>query len=396
MRYHLSIPCILILQIFLLSQTEAFLRIPIKKYPISDEFHMINLISLKTHLHTPKLPLVNYKNIQYNINMRIGSNNQDFLLYVDTGSTIIWVASSDYLGEPFSNRFFNCSLSHSCNLTNQEISLQYSDLSQVEGLMISDTIGFSMEFQVKNQNILMVSSSNNLAYFYGDGLIGFGLTRDTTTSSFIDNAKQQGLITERVFSMYLSKIDNKVGSEIILGGFDRNYMDGDSNDFNYFDRTSNEEYMIHCDSLHIGSKTIKLAINSGLIDSGTVNIIAPKSDFLKVSSAFKSIRRKCFFHTAEGSNDTGFIVCNCEKKLISSFPNLSFNFVNENGKLINFEFVPEEYIYYSDGYCTILIQYIEGNDVWIFGSLFMTKFYTIFDIERKKIGLVLANHKNIS
>ena len=196
--------------------------------------------------------------------------------------------------------------------------------------------------------------------------------------------------------MYLSKTDNKVGSEIILGGFDRNYIDGDSDDFNYFDRKSNEEYMIHCHSLHIGPKTIKLAINNGLIDSGTVNIIAPKSDFLKISSAFKSIKRKCIFHMVEGSNNTGFMVCNCEKESISSFPNLSFNFVNENAKLINFEFVPEEYIYYNDGYCTILIQYIEGNDVWIFGNVFMTKYYTIFDIERNKIGLVLANHKNIS
>ena len=158
MRYtkiYLSIPSILILQIFLLSQTEAFLRIPIKKFPISDDFHMINLISLKTHPNTPKLPLVNHRNIQYNTNMKIGSNKQDFLLYVDTGSTIIWVASSDYLGEPFSNRFFNCSLSYSCSLTNQEMSLHYSDLSQVEGLMISDTIGLSMEFQVKNQDILI-------------------------------------------------------------------------------------------------------------------------------------------------------------------------------------------------------------------------------------------------
>ena len=62
--------------------------------PISDDNQ---LLFLSENLSKPATPLTNYKNVQYYGSIAIGSHKQVMTVNFDTGSTLLWLPSSNCL-----------------------------------------------------------------------------------------------------------------------------------------------------------------------------------------------------------------------------------------------------------------------------------------------------------
>ncbi|KAI4838970.1 hypothetical protein MKS88_002482 [Plasmodium brasilianum] len=88
---------------------------------------------------------------------------------------------------------------------------------------------------------------------------------------------------------------------------------------------------------------------------------------------------------------------------ISSLPTISFILKNVDGKKVKLDFKPEDYILEEvdnednkSVQCVIGIMSLDvpapRGPIFIFGNVFIRKYYTIFDIDHKLVGLIEANH----
>ena len=115
-----------------------------------------------------------------------------------------------------------------------------------------------------------------------------------------------------------------------------------------------------------------------LIESGTSLISVSEKIRDKLYNSLQSEGKGCSLYL-------GFIICK-EKKL-SNYPDIVFNLCG-NKMTLN----PIDYIEIFENFLLIFIQIYTGNeDLIVLGDTFMRKYYTVFDLEGKKIGFALAN-----
>ena len=80
----------------------------------------------------------------------------------------------------------------------------------------------------------------------------------------------------------------------------------------------------------------------------------------------------------------------CRAVVQHDFPLLSFTFGQKGAA---FELLPAEYVSCEDTDCTLrIVKHVSDRDLWIFGDLFIRKYYTVFDHTkgRKQLGFVCA------
>ena len=118
----------------------------------------------------------------------------------------------------------------------------------------------------------MVNALEELHTLEADGVIGLGFNSlSTHKPNIMENLYHQKIIENCTFSFFLSwKKDDRDEplSEIILGGYDTNYMAEDN--FYYTPVIDPRQWSIKLQKLKINNKTFKLYRNNiALIDSGT-------------------------------------------------------------------------------------------------------------------------------
>ena len=80
----------------------------------------------------------------------------------------------------------------------------------------------------------------------------------------------------------------------------------------------------------------------------------------------------------------GFLTCSCGGRYtIDQYPDLSFSM---DGHV--FTFSPRDYFWQDGGYCQLLLTAMPEGKFWIMGDVFLRKYYSIYDMEAGKIGLV--------
>jgi len=328
------------------------------------------------------LPVKNYLNFEYVGNLYFGSNNQSFDVVFDTGSSTLWIPN---ISTQAQNKY-NCSASSTCQSSTTPDKLDYGKGS-ASGFYATDDVYVAPGLIVNNQEVLL---ADQISYTLKDqmnfdGIWGLGFGSSDTIPNIFDNLQAQGLLPNRVFSIFLGDNPNSNGdadSVLIIGGYDSLYM-APNTSFTYFPVVDNNYWAVSLQSVTIGNTPLSSLTPSVLFDTGTSLIAVPPSSFNEISGIFQN-NQTCFL---QGGDQ---LICQCSGNDDSSFPIISFQFANSPDL---FTLQPQDYLFsVANGQCQLGFQSVNvGSAMWILGDVFLTKYYSYFDIDNMQIGLAPVN-----
>uniref|UniRef100_A0A8C3SZT9 pepsin A n=1 Tax=Chelydra serpentina TaxID=8475 RepID=A0A8C3SZT9_CHESE len=309
-------------------------------------------------------PLTNYMDVDYYGTISIGTPAQDFTVIFDTGSSNLWVPSVYCSSEACTNHNkFNPSDSSTYEATSQSLSIQYGTGSMT-GILAYDTV--QVGGIVDTKQIFGLSETEPGSTFYYapfDGILGlaFPSIASSGATPVFDNMMNEGLVSQDLFSVYLSS-DEQSGSFVMFGGIDSSYYSGS---LNWIPLSSETYWEITMDRY----QTIACSNScQAIIDTGTSLLAGPSTGISNIDSYI-------------GASD-GTISCSD----MSSLPNIIFTI---NG--IEFPVPASAYIIDESGSCTSGFESIDvstsSGELWILGDVFIRQYYVVFDRANNQVGL---------
>jgi len=309
----------------------------------------------------------------------IGSPPQSFKVVLDTGSSNLWVPSSEcgsiacYLHSKYDS-----SASSSYKKNGTQFDIRYGSGS-VSGYISQDvmTIG---DLKIKAQDFGEATSEPGLAFAFGrfDGILGLGF--DTIAVNNVVppfyNMINQKLIDEPVFAFYLS--DTNAGgeedeSEAIFGGINKDHYEGK---ITTIPLRRKAYWEVDLDSVAYGNDVADLEGTGVILDTGT-SLIALPSQLAEMLNAEIGAKK--------GFN--GQYTVDCAKR--DSMKDVTFALSG-----YNFTITPYDYVLEVSGSC---ISSFFGMDfpepvgpLAILGDSFLRRWYSIYDLGAGTVGLAKA------
>ncbi|XP_063145245.1 pepsin A-like [Candoia aspera] len=318
-------------------------------------------------------PLQNYMDIEYIGTIYIGTPPQQFTVLFDTGSSNLWVPSVYCSSHACSdhNRF-NPQQSSTFQATSQSVSITYGTGSMT-GFLGYDTVQVG-SIQVTNQifGLSQTEPGSFLYYSPFDGILGLAypaLSASGATPVF-DNMMSEGLVSQDLFSVYLSS-DDQSGSFVMFGGVDPSYYSGS---LNWVPLSAELYWQITLDSITINGQSI--ACSGGcqaIVDTGTSLLAGPPNGIANIQN-----------YIGGSQDSSGQYIVNCNA--INSLPDIVFTI---NG--IEFPLPASAYIRQTQSYCFSGFEDIaistQSGELWILGDVFIRQYYCVFDRANNQVGL---------
>lgn len=323
------------------------------------------------------VPISNFLNAQYFSDISIGTPPQEFKVVLDTGSSNLWVPSSEcnsiacYLHSKYDH---SSSSTYKKNGSSFEIRYGSGELS---GFVSQDTFQIG-DLKVKNQDFAEATSEPGLAFAFGrfDGIMGLGYNTISVNGIVppFYNMLDQGLLDEPVFSFYLSDTnDESSESEAMFGGVDKDHYTGK---LTKIPLRRKAYWEVNLDAITFGDDTAEMDDTGVILDTGT-SLIALPSTMAELLN--KEIGAKKSYN--------GQYTVECDKR--DSLPDLTFTLTG-----YNFTIGPYDYILEVQGSC---ISSFMGMDfpepvgpLAILGDAFLRKWYSVYDLGTNSVGLAKA------
>ncbi|CAO3565305.1 unnamed protein product [Mortierella alpina] len=319
--------------------------------------------------------------------MMIGSSQQEFSVIFDTGSSDLWVPSSNcYSQACLSLRRFNPSKSSTFQSLNQPWSINYADSLSVSGTIGVDDVtiaGIKISKQTFGPASVVYGSPTALEF---DGMLGlaFDSNSEIGAATPVTNMMLQGQLDEPVVSVWLNKASDQDkslsnGGQFIFGGVDDSLFLGE---ITYVQVTSADDWQVTVDEVHIGRKELPLSSSSAraIVDTGSSYILFP--DYLAVA-----------FHreipNSRYDDKLGWQIP-CALANSRTVGDLTFTFGGEKFSvpLSDIVILTSEY----KGYCLSIIdswKEVDGHSSQsgiLLGDLFIKNQYVVFDYGKRRIG----------
>ncbi|RYP71831.1 hypothetical protein DL770_008069 [Monosporascus sp. CRB-9-2] len=322
------------------------------------------------------VPITNFMNAQYFSEISIGTPPQDFKVILDTGSSNLWVPSSQcgsiacYLHNKYDS---SASSTYKANGSDFEIRYGSGSLS---GFVSQDDVTIG-DITVTGQDFAEATSEPGLAFAFGrfDGILGLGFDRLSVNGIVppFYNMINQKKIDDAVFAFYLSGESGSDDSEITFGGVDKEHYTGKITEIPLRRKAYWE---VDFDSISFGNETAELDNTGVILDTGT-SLIALPSDLAELLN--KEIGAK------KSYNGQYTVECSVRDKL----PDVTFTLSG-----YDFAISPYDYILEVQGSC---ISTFMGMDfpapvgpLAILGDAFLRKWYSIYDLGKGTVGLAKA------
>ncbi|KAK7754364.1 aspartic proteinase precursor [Diatrype stigma] len=322
------------------------------------------------------VPITNFMNAQYFSEISIGSPAQDFKVILDTGSSNLWVPSSQcgsiacYLHSKYDS---SASSTYKANGTEFEIRYGSGSLS---GFVSQDDVTIG-DITVTGQDFAEATSEPGLAFAFGrfDGILGLGFDRLSVNGivpPFYSMVNQKK-IDDAVFAFYLSGENGGEDSEVVFGGSDSSHYTGKITEIPLRRKAYWE---VDFDSIAFGDEKADLENTGVILDTGT-SLIALPSDLAELLN--KEIGAKKSYN--------GQYTVDCSVR--DSLPDVTFTLSG-----YDFAITPYDYILEVQGSC---ISTFMGMDfpapvgpLAILGDAFLRKWYSIYDLGKGTVGLAKA------
>ncbi|ODV95409.1 hypothetical protein PACTADRAFT_23646, partial [Pachysolen tannophilus NRRL Y-2460] len=341
----------------------------------------------------------------YVSNIKLGTPAQDITVIVDTGSSDLWVVSSDTTSsEVFCSVFggmFNSSDSVTFHSNDTYFYDYYSDGTTASGtwgydvVQINDIVAYNLSFGLAN-------NTNQ----DGNAILGLGLMELEATDANISqtdfedytyfNLPQKlvelGVISRNVYSLFLNNQYSYSGS-ILFGAVDYTKFIGD---LTTHPLTSTEEFMIALSGISFNGENLgtENAVYDALFDCGNTAITIP-------ASIAKPILE---YTNSTYNNDSGLYAQTCSYLSELNIPDLIFDFQGATIRVPQNELIidpqnpygngQQEAFYDSEGralcFIAIQIQEEDEDDLIIVGDYFLRSCYTIFDLDNKELSIAQA------
>ncbi|RYP27034.1 hypothetical protein DL768_011371 [Monosporascus sp. mg162] len=322
------------------------------------------------------VPITNFMNAQYFSEISIGTPPQDFKVILDTGSSNLWVPSSQcgsiacYLHSKYDS---SASSTYKANGSDFEIRYGSGSLS---GFVSQDDVTIG-DITVTGQDFAEATSEPGLAFAFGrfDGIMGLGFDRLSVNGIVppFYNMVNQKKIDDAVFAFYLSGESGGDDSEITFGGVDKDHYTGKITEIPLRRKAYWE---VDFDSISFGNETAELDNTGVILDTGT-SLIALPTDLAELLN--KEIGAK------KSYNGQYTVECSLRDKL----PDITFTLSG-----YDFAIGPYDYILEVQGSC---ISTFMGMDfpapvgpLAILGDAFLRKWYSIYDLGKGTVGLAKA------
>jgi saccharopepsin len=323
------------------------------------------------------VPVSNFLNAQYFSDISIGTPPQQFKVVLDTGSSNLWVPSSEcnsiacYLHSKYDH---SSSSTYKKNGSSFEIRYGSGELS---GFVSQDALHIG-DLKVENQDFAEATSEPGLAFAFGrfDGIMGLGYNTISVNGIVppFYNMLDQGLLDEPVFSFYLSDTNDKSSeSEAMFGGVNKDHYTGK---LTKIPLRRKAYWEVDLDAITFGDDTAEMDDTGVILDTGT-SLIALPSTMAELLN--KEIGAKKSYN--------GQYTVECDKR--DSLPDLTFTLTGHN-----FTIGPYDYILEVQGSC---ISSFMGMDfpepvgpLAILGDAFLRKWYSVYDLGTHSVGLAKA------
>lgn len=229
--------------------------------------------------------------------------------------------------------------------------------------------------------------------FGADGVLGLGFSANSNnTLTFMDNLKKSGLISNKVFAMYIN-FRNFEGTG--YGNPPSNLMIGSYNISKY---SSSPNVIITYPLYNPPSGFSGLWIVSpmevtlgGVLFNGSANVIFDSgSDFIYTPEGnYYDLAIKIMASKGIGCkiNDNKIVRCNVNDR--ETLPSLNFTF---DGKSISVD--QNRLFRCGDGYCDLMVKE-NDNNFWVVGDVLLRQYYTIYDMDNMTISFTPSiNNEN--
>ncbi|XP_044613551.1 renin [Equus asinus] len=331
---------------------------------------------------TSPVVLTNYLDTQYYGEIGIGTPPQTFKVIFDTGSANLWVPStkcSPLYAACEIHSLYDSSESSSYMENGTEFTIRYGS-GKVKGFLSQDmvTVGGITVTQTFAEVTELPLIPFMLAKF--DGVLGMGFPAQAVggVTPVFDHILSQRVLKEDVFSVYYSRNSHLLGGEIVLGGSDPQYYQGN---FHYVSVSKTDSWQIKMKGVSVRSAT--LLCEEGcmvVVDTGASYISGPTSSLRLLMETLGA---------KELSSDEYVVNCN----QVPTLPDISFHLGGRAYTLTSADYVLQD-PYSNDDLCTLALHGLDvpppTGPVWVLGASFIRKFYTEFDRHNNRIGFALA------
>jgi len=343
----------------------------------SGSSHLDDVFRPHNHVDANKghnVPISNFLNAQYFSEISVGTPPQKFKVVLDTGSSNLWVPSSEcgsiacYLHSKYDS-----SSSSTYKKNGSEFEIRYGSGS-LSGFVSQDTVSIG-DLTIKDQLFAEATSEPGLAFAFGrfDGIMGLGY--DTISVNGIEPPfymlVDNGELDEPVFSFFLGDTNDE-GSESVVtfGGVDKSHYTGK---MTKIPLRRKAYWEVDLDAITFGDQTADLDDTGAILDTGTSLIALPSTlaDLLN-----KEIGAKKSYN--------GQYTVECDKR--DSLPDMSFTLTGHN-----FTIGPYDYILEVQGSCISAFMGMDFPEpvgpLAILGDAFLRQWYSVYDLGNDAVGL---------
>lgn len=395
------------------SQLQA---IPLQHRPphsVRDEAFHSNLAEIHTHafldvdesdhhrrgqIQQLAMDMYNLKNTQYMGEIGLGNPPQFLPLVFDTGSTNLWVASTDCQPETCTiNGAYNHSESSSYVSLPLDVKVQFGTGS-ISGVLAKDIIhvgasrdkkksgeGITIEDQVFGEILLEqghVFKKTGFAGIFGLGLTGSSEVSSVAATPAFDNAIKRGILSPAMFSFYFSHFPVQT-SAFVLGKPQKDYYKGD---ITWVETSHPAHWQVPLQDVLLDGQSLGICKQGcqAALDTGT-SLIAGPSAHIKL--ILESIRASglCLKGQNRTASSVGMTARGAEETKTATAggkaPTISFKIGDAVFSLDSKDYVHHSFAHpgvCSPGFMPLDIPPPRGP-VWALGDIFMRKYYTVFD-----------------